>query len=219
MSKRKVMSVAFTGVAATGLAGFAAAPALAIASTWNVTGGGHVTGKNAGANTFSDTTTHQKITCAVSDVKASGSVPNGTSKPGTSIGFISHFSPGYGGTAHGCTGPLGTVFNGNLTGANYHVNAVSQAAGTSVTHGTITGIHVKAHTVAGPACSFSASGTATGTYTNATGILNTTGATLHIKVITGCAPLLATGNTATYTGPLTVVNGTGGHPQLHHNTT
>lgn len=217
MGKRKVMSVAFTGVAATGLAGFATAPALATASTWNVTGGGHVTTKNTtGADTFKDTTTNQTITCPKSAVRNAGSIPNGTSKPGTSIGFISKFSPGYSGTTHGCTGPLGTVFNGTLTGANWHVNAVTQSG--SVAHGTITGIHVKAHTVAGPACSFSASGTASGTYTNATGLLNTSKANLTLKVITGCAPLIATGNKATFTGPITVTNGTGGHPQLHHNT-
>jgi hypothetical protein len=217
MSKRKVMSVAFTGAVATGFAGFAAAPALAaVTGPWTVTGGGAITATNAGTNTFSDTTTHQKITCPAGDVSAKGSIRNVTSKTtGTSIGFISKFNPGHGGTAHACTGPLGTEFNGSLTGANWHVNAVSQSkTGASVTHGTITGIHVKAKTVAGASCSFSASGTATGTYTNGTGVLSTKSAALTLKVNKGCAPLIATGNKATYTGPITVTNGTGGHPAI-----
>ncbi|MBO0835171.1 MAG: hypothetical protein J2P28_06575 [Actinobacteria bacterium] len=45
-NKRKIASAVFTGVAAGGIGVFAAAPALAAASTWHISRGGPYTGLN-----------------------------------------------------------------------------------------------------------------------------------------------------------------------------
>jgi hypothetical protein len=198
----------------TGMAGFAPAPAMAAASTWTVTNGGPFTAHNTtGQNVFRDVTANQTITCPVSTVTAAGSVPNVVSKPtGAGIGTVTRFQPGRTGAV--CNGPFFIQFVGNNLN-NFAINAVTQTT-PGVTNGTITNVNVHA-TGTGIACAFDASGTANGTYTNATGVLNVTGANLHIHNVVGCAGLIANSHTATYTGPLTI-NTAGGHPQIVHNT-
>lgn len=45
-----------------------------------------------------------------------------------------------------------------------------------------------------------------------------TAATLHISNVNGCLGQVSNGNTATFSGNLSIKNGTGGHPIIHHNT-
>ena len=111
----------------------------------------------------------------------------------TSLGFSS------------CTGPLGLTFKVKSSHFPWHLNAVSYKSG--VTTGTITGIHA---TLSGPSCSATVDGTGAtknngrvkATYTNSTGILKvlTSGGNLHIYRVSGCAGLIHTGNSATFSG-------------------
>lgn len=214
--KLKTASAVFTGVAATGgIAGFATAPALAAASTWNVTGGGHVTAHNStGADIFTDTTpaSSPTITCPVSHVKGAGSVPNGVSRTNP-LGTVSSYHPGFPGAT--CSGPFGIAFTGVNT-TNFNVSGSSSTNG--VTHGKITNIGVRATGTGIVNCDFSVTGSASATYTNATGVLSVTGAHLHVTNVSGCAGLINSSDNATFHGPITITNSTGGHPQLHHNT-
>lgn len=217
-NKRKIASAMFTGVAATGgIVGFAAAPALAAASTWNVTSGGHFTALNTtGQDVFTDTTpaSSPTITCPVSHVKGAGSIPNGTSVPGKSIGSVSSYHPGFTGAT--CSGPFGIAFTGANT-TPFHVNANSSVNG--VAHGSITNINLKATGTGIVNCDFSVTGTAFGTYNNSDGgILSVSRATLHVTNVTGCGGLINSSDNATFRGPITVHNANSTHPILHHNT-
>jgi hypothetical protein len=218
-TRNKVANIAFTGVAVTGMAGFAPAPAMAAASTWTVTNGGPFTAHNTRQFVFRDVTANQTITCPVSVVTAAGSVPNVVSKPtGAGIGTVTQFSLGRPGAV--CPGPFGFQYSWHgVSLSRWHINAASQASGTSVTHVTITGFHLRGGLI-GLFCTFDMSGTASGTYTNATGVLKISraGTLLHIHNVVGCAGLFANSHSATVSGPLTITTAGSLHPQIVHNT-
>lgn len=220
MSKRKTASAVFTGVAATGLTGltgFAAGPALAAASTWSVKNGGHYTAKNTtGPNVLTDITKNTTLTVPTSHATGSGNVPNVASTPGTSIGTVTRFSPGT--SAAPFSGPLGTKFKGHATSTPWYINAVSQSP-SGLVHASITGFQVH-FTGTNNSCSWTEKGTATGTYSNGTGVLNVTnaGTVLTVtKATAGCLGIFASGDRATFQGPIKIITPTPA-PQLHHNT-
>lgn len=223
MSNRKrAASIVFTGATVTGaVTALAAAPAFATASTWTVTNGGHYTAlNNTGQDVFTDTTpaSSPTITCPVSDVKGAGSVPNVVSKPnGNSIGTITEYSLGFTG-GHSCNGPFGLTFAWTGKSFPWHLNASTSSPSTGVVHGTITGIHLHGGGLGIVSCDFSMTGTAHDTYTNATGVLSISRASLHVTNVTGCGGLINSSDNATISGPITVTNGAGSHPQIHHNT-
>lgn len=67
-------------------------------------------------------------------------------------------------------------------------------------------------------CKFDVSGKAFGTYTNATGVLSISSReSLTVHNVTGCGGLINNSDNAIFFGPITITNGAGGHPQLHHN--
>jgi hypothetical protein len=77
MGKRKVASLAFTGVAGVGMAAFAAGPAFATGGTWTVTPTGAYTA------TTSKTTLGAAIDLTCASATAKGSVPTGTGASST----------------------------------------------------------------------------------------------------------------------------------------
>lgn len=223
-NKRRVKKVRYLGIGGVamgaGVAALAGGPAagaaVAMASTYTVTNGGPYTATNPDNNFFTDLTTAQSIVCPTHHVKASGSIPNSVSRSPKSIGTVTAFNPGT--TTSPCSGPGNIGFAGHLVGADWHINAASSTNG--VVTGSITGIHLQASstTVNPPLCEFSVSGTAHGTYTNSTGILNVSTASLTVHGGgLACLGLVNNSDSATYAGPLQVTTAAG-HPTIHHNT-
>ncbi|MBO0830508.1 MAG: hypothetical protein J2P28_04280 [Actinobacteria bacterium] len=227
-SNKKKVYAGFTGMAAAGLgiAGFAAAApaAVAAASTWDVTNGGHYTAHNTNTNVFHDVTGNQTISCPVSTVSASGAIKSGKSVSNP-IGTVSKFIAGT--TTAPCSGPFGLKFAGTGSQFPWHLNASKSSTPTSHPQGVITGslsgIHVHAAALPGgiTSCSFSVSGKVPGKYYNSTGILSVLNSksSLHITNVHGCAGLIKSSDKATYAGLLSIKTGPNGslHPTIHHN--
>lgn len=219
-NKKKIVSVAFTSVAATAITALAAAPALAAASTWTVTNGGHYKALNSGAtgamNTFRDENMDASITCFESDVIGSVSIPSAVSIPGKSIGSFTEFEPGYSGATHACNGPFNTRFNGHALN-HIHVNAVSQSAG-GLVHMTLTGMSVAFTAVASLArCTASFVGDASGSYNSLTGYLKISKAKMIVRNVSGCLGFLKNGDSATYVGRITINPSKSVKPKIKHN--
>jgi hypothetical protein len=193
-------SVLLLAAGLAGMAGLSAGTAVAathsaVAATWTVKPGGAITAK-AGTTTLKDKNTGSTLSCASSSGK--GSVKKGSGLSGTSIGSI---------TALGfstCKGPLGLTFTVKTSAFPWHLNAKTFSGG--VTHGTITHIHA---TLSGPGCSATVDGTGptknngmvNATYTNSTGKLATVaGGNLHVYNVSGCAGLINSGDSTTFTG-------------------
>jgi hypothetical protein len=183
------------GTVTAAVIGLGAGTALA-ATAWKVTPGGNITAK-AGKTTLKDPTTGTTLACKSSSGK--GSVKKGTHSSGAGLGSIT--SLGF----SSCTGPLGLTFKVSSSHFPWKLNAVSFKSG--VTTGSITGIHA---TLSGPSCKATVDGTGASknngmvkaTYTNSSGILKvlTTGGNLHIYNVSGCAGLVHSGNSATFSG-------------------
>jgi hypothetical protein len=197
---KRTCGILAAGAATAALIGLSAGPAFA-AVTWTVTPGGAVTGKS-GRVTFKDTTTSNSATCGSSSTSVTFKKGSGLS--GTGLGSASKLS------VSNCTGPLGTAFTVTPHDLPWKLNALSYNKTTGVTTGSITGIDA---TLSGPSCSADGDGTGAGLhngmvlfqYTNSTGKLKvlTTGGNLHIYKVVGCAGLIASGDTLTFSGTYT----------------
>lgn len=172
------------GTVTAAVIGLGAGTALATsAASWHVSPGGNFTAKS-GTTTLKDPTTGTTLACKSS---------------GAGLGSVSSLS------FSSCTGPLGLTFTVKSSHLPWKLNGVSYSSG--VTTGTITGIHA---TLSGPSCKATVDGTGASknngmvkaTYTNSTGILKvlTSGGNLHIYNVSGCAGLIHSGNTSTFSG-------------------
>jgi len=199
--RKRIASVLATGGAIALTLGLTAAPAFA--ATWSVSPGGSITGA-AGTTTLKDTTTGNTLSCTSSSTTAT--LKSGHGLAGASIGSVTGIS------FTGCTGPLGLTFTVTPGHLPWHLNAVSYNATSHKTTGTITGIHA---TLSGPSCSAVVDGATSGTanngkvkvtYTNSTHKLQvlTTGGTLHIWNVSGCAGLIGSGDGSTFSGTYTI---------------
>jgi hypothetical protein len=195
---KRAGTILLTGVATAALIGLSV-PSLAgatTATTFKVSPGGKITA-TAGKTTLKDTKTGTTLSCKSS--KASGTLKKGSGLAGAGIGSITALS------FTTCTGPLGLTFTVKSANFPWKLNAVSKGGG--VTHGNISGIHA---TLSGPSCKATVDGTGSTkhngkvnvTYTNSTGILKvlTSGGNLHIYNVSGCAGLIHSGNTSTFSG-------------------
>jgi hypothetical protein len=191
----------------------------ALAATWSVSGGGTFHSKLSTGTTLSitvKTATFGTITLACKTATLSGSLTNGKGLSGTGIGHITGAT--FGSSTSKCTGPAGSTGTGVITtGTKWTMNAVSYSSG--VTTGTITGVNATV-SFSDPlgSCKAVVAGTAKDTYTNTSGLLKLTGASLTIKSSSGsgCGGSLAgdTASLSTGTGGYTVLNSTGGHPKI-----
>ena len=197
---KRTGSVLFVGAAIAGVIGLSAAPA--VAATWTVKPGGSVAA-TAGKTTLTDTRSGVALSCTSS--KGAATLKSGSGLSGTGIGSITSL------TFNSCTGPLGLMFTVTTSHFPWSLNAVSFNSTSGVTTGTITGIHA---TLTGPSCSAVVDGTGatadngmvSGTYTNSTGALKplTTGGNLHIYNVSGCAGLIRTGDSTTFSATYAV---------------
>jgi hypothetical protein len=171
------------------------------AITFTVSPGGSITAK-AGKTTLTDSSTGSVLSCTSSS--GGGSLKSGTGLSGTGIGSITALS------FTNCTGPLGLTFTVATSGFPYKLNATAYNATTGVTTGKITGIKA---TLNGPSCTASVAGTTAttagtvkATYTNSTHKLKilTTGGTLHVWNVSGCAGLINSGDATTFSGSYTI---------------
>jgi hypothetical protein len=191
----------FTGGATALAVGASAGVALAVAITFSISPGGAITAK-AGLTTLKDTNTGSVLSCTSSS--SSGTLKTGHGISGTSLGSITKLS------FSSCTGPLGLTFTVANSGFPWTLSGTSYNSTTGVTTGFINGIKSK---LSGPACTaFVAGTTATTpgkvkvTYTNSTGKLKvlTTGGTLHVWNVSGCAGLINSGDATQFSGTYTV---------------
>jgi hypothetical protein len=205
-------------VAAAAAASVVAVSSPAFAATWSVTQGGTVSATNAASTTFTDSTTHNSVTCTTASLH--GTIANGTGLLGPDIGQIT------GASFTSCTG---SGFSFTVTSkfppnsgttepndGNWDFNAVSYNATTGVTTGTLTNIqahlasvaNICTFDVAGPGPTLGFDGSVDGTYNNNTGVLTSLG-TGNLKVYnasSGCGSLVHTGDAGTFNGSYTVVN-------------
>jgi hypothetical protein len=199
--KRLTRRVLFTGAAAAVAVGASAGVALAVAITFTITPGGAITG-TAGTTTLTDTNTGSVLTCTSSVSK--GTLKKGSGVSGANLGSITSQ------TFSNCTGPLGLTFNVTTKHFPWTLSGTSYNATKGVTTGFINGIEAS---LAGPSCSLNVAGTTATTpgkvkvtYTNSTGKLavQTTGGTLHVWNVVGCAGLINTGDATTFKGTYAV---------------
>ena len=199
--KRLSRRILFTGGATALAVGASAGVALAVAITFTISPGGAITAK-AGKTTLTDKNTGSVLTCVSSS--SSGTLKKGSGISGANLGSITKLS------FSTCTGPLNlhfTVANSNFP---WKLSGTSFNASTGVTTGFINGIKSK---LSGPSCSANVAGTSATTpgkvkvtYTNSTGKLKvlTTGGTLHVWNVSGCAGLINSGDTTLFSGSYTV---------------
>jgi hypothetical protein len=160
---KRIASLAFTGAAATGaVAGLAAGPALAAGPTFTVKPGGIYHVANSVTMTFHDLTTNQRITCATSGARATGSVMGGSHLPGESIGTMSGVT--FGSRNATCGGPLNTTFIGHASD-KWDINAVAEKPGEKGITGTITNVAFFLSGV-NNSCDFVVQGSMPASYTN-----------------------------------------------------
>jgi hypothetical protein len=164
----------------------------------DVSPGGAITA-SAGTTTLTDSNTGAVLTCASSS--SSGSL-NAEGDP--TLGSITALS------FSNCTGPLGLTFTVTNSGFPWKLTASAFSSSTGVTTGKISGI--KSH-LSGPSCSADVAGTTAttpgtvkATYTNSSGVLKvlTTGGTLHVYNVSGCAGLINSGDATTFSGSYTI---------------
>ena len=193
--------ILITGAATAATVGAAAGVALAVAITFTITPGGAITAK-AGTTTLTDTATGSVLTCTSSN--SSGTLKSGSGVSGSNLGSITAL------TFNNCTGPLSLTFTVTDMHFPWKLSGTSYNATTGTTTGFINGIEA---TLSGPSCTaFVAGTTATTpgkvkvTYKNSTGALavQTTGGTLHVWNVNGCAGLINSGDPTTFKGTYTV---------------
>jgi len=195
LSKGILLTGATTAAVIIGTAGVALA-----AITFTITPGGAITAK-AGTTTLTDTNTGSVLSCKSSS--STGTLKKGSGIAGTNLGSITKL------TFSTCTGPLGLTFTVTNSHFPWKLSGTSYKSG--VTTGFISGIH---SVLSGPGCTATVDGTgATAnngkvkvTYTNSTGKLKvlTTGGNLHVYKVSGCAGLINSGDTTTFSGSYTV---------------
>jgi hypothetical protein len=198
---RLTRRVLFTGTAAAVAVGVSAGVALAVAITFTISPGGAITAK-AGTTTLKDINTGSVLSCTSST--SSGTLKKGSGVSGSNLGSITAQ------TFSNCTGPLGLTFTVTTKHFPWTLSGTSYNAGTGTTTGFINGIEAS---LSGPSCSLNVAGAAATTpgkvkvtYKNSTGKLTvlTTSGTLHVWNVVGCAGLINTGDTTTFSGAYTV---------------
>jgi hypothetical protein len=198
--KRLTSSLVLTGTTTALVIGVAAGVALAVttAPEVDVSPAGSITA-SAGTTTLKDTNTGSVLTCTSSS--SSGTL-NAEGDP--TLGSITALS------FSNCTGPFGLTFTVTNSNFPWLLKPTAFSSSTGVTTGKITGI--KSH-LSGPSCSADVAGTTATTpgtvkvtYTNSTGVLKvlTTGGTLHVWNVSGCAGLIKTGDATVFSGSYTV---------------
>jgi hypothetical protein len=198
--KRLTSSLVLTGATTALVIGVAAGVALAVttAPEIDVSPAGKITA-SAGKTTLTDTKTGAVLTCASSS--SSGTI-NAEADP--TVGTITAL------TFSNCTGPLGLTFMVTNSNFPWKLTASAFSSSTGVTTGKISGIK---SLLSGPSCSANVAGTTATTpgtvkvtYTNSSGVLKvlTTGGTLHVWNVSGCAGLINSGDPTTFSGSYTI---------------
>ncbi len=197
--KRLTSSLVLTGATTALVIGVATvAVAVTTVPEIDVTPAGSITA-SAGTTTLKDTVTGSVLTCASSS--SSGKL-NAEGDP--TLGTITALS------FSNCTGPFGLTFTVTNSNFPWTLKPTAFSSSTGVTTGKITGI--KSH-LSGPSCSADVAGTTATTpgtvkvtYTNSTGVLKvlTTGGTLHVWNVSGCAGLINSGDATVFSGSYTV---------------
>ena len=172
------------------------------ARTWTVTPGGRAVAKSA-VITLTDTTTGKAGTCTSSTVH--GKLKAGTGLPGTGIGSVTSAA------FRGCTGPHHLAFTVTASDLPWQISFASYDPKTGVVRGTVSHIRV---VLSGAACRAVVNGTSAKTangvvsaaYTDGTGTLRflTAHGNLHFWHVKNCAPLLNSGDPATFSAVYTI---------------
>jgi hypothetical protein len=172
------------------------------ARTWTVTPGGDAVAKS-GVISLTDTTTGKAGTCGSS--KVDGKLKAGTGLPGTGIGSVTSA------VFRSCTGPDHVAFTVTASDLPWQLNFASIDPKTGVVRGTVSHIRV---VLSGEACSAVVNGTSAKTangvvsaaYTDGTGTLKflAVHGNLHFWHVKNCAPLLDSGDPATFSAVYTI---------------
>jgi hypothetical protein len=190
---RKPISGALLTLASAALAiGLSTTSSLAAtAATWTVSPGGSITG-SAKTSTVTDKTSGLTVTCTSSTL--TGSLKSGSKLSGMGIGTVTALD------FKNCTvdGITLSLASGPVT---YSINFTKYSSKTGVSTGTITKIHFAVSSTECDAVIDGTSGTAHNgkvavTYTNKTATLKilTTGSTLHVWDVKGCAGAISDGD-------------------------
>lgn len=170
--------------------------AASTARTWTVTPGGDAVAKS-GLIALTDTKTRKAGTCRSSTVH--GRLKAGTELPGTGIGSVTSAA------FHNCTGPDKVAFTVTARDLPWQLNFTSYDAQTGVVRGTVSHIRVvvsgeACHAVVNGTSAKTANGVVSAAYTDSTGSLKflATGGNLHFWHVKDCAPLLNSGDPATF---------------------
>jgi hypothetical protein len=167
------------------------------ARTWTVTPGGAAVAKS-GVIKLTDTKTGKAGTCTSSTV--SGKIKAGSGLPGHDIGSVTSA------VFRTCSGPASVPFTVTASDLSWQVNVTSYDPKDGVVRGTVSHLRV---VVTGRFCSAVVNGTNTtradgvvsAAYTDRAGSLTflAAGGNLHFRHVKGCAPLLNSGDPATFT--------------------
>ena len=203
----KRVSAAIAGGAAILAVGLSATPAFAATSlTVKVTGGGNYTATTT-KTVLSDNGVNVtcKSTKSAAASKASGSLPNATTKGNAPVKVGTAAKLAF----NNCTGPLGKVTT-KVEALPYAVNANSVTNSKGETAATISGTKIAVSTTD---CSFLVTGSAPGFYTNSNHTLTMTSkspvkgivkAQLTVSKVNGCLGVVKNGDHPTYTATYTV---------------
>ena len=193
--KRLTSGLVLTGATTALVIGVAAvAVAVTTVPEIDISPGGKITA-SAGTTTLKDTKTGSVLMCTSS---ASAGTLNAEADP--TAGTITSL------TFTNCTGPLGLTFTVTNSGFPWKLTASAFNSGTGVTTGTISGIK---SLLSGPGCTANVAGTTATTpgkvkvtYTNSSNTLATltTGGTLHVWNVSGCAGLINSGDPTVFSG-------------------
>lgn len=210
-TRRKVVSAAFTGVAAMGAVGLGTGVAHASGGTWTITPGGAYTGANSTNATL--TANGTPLTCAPGTATATGTLQ--TTAAGTSPVIGSIATATFGTATSPCTLAGVVNFTAKLNNP-LNIKAQTYNAATGVTKGEISGPISATLTGVGTTCTATVTGTVlSGSFNNGADTLdiNPSGAqTLTIHDVSGCNGLIANsekaGFQATYivSPPQTIVD-------------
>lgn len=202
--RKKVASVAFTGVAAVGAVGFTAGQARAASvSKVTVTPGGHYNAVAVGSPTLGDTTTNNTLTCTIGT--ASGSLTG--SPAGAKVGSVANA------TFSNCS-VLTLPFTAHLNHPATLV-ATSPTTASGVTKGVLQSISATISGTGGFACKAVVTGSLPGSYNNS-GLLTidpSHSPTLHVKSAANCAGAIKSSDNAYFSAtyavsPVQTVNAT-----------
>lgn len=175
--------------------------AASTARTWTVIPGGNAVAKS-GVITLTDTTTGKAGTCKSS--KVDGRLKSGTGLPGTDIGSVTSAA------FRTCTGPHHLAFTVTARDLPWQLNFASYSPKTGVVRGTVSHIRVVLSGLACRAVNGTSAKTANGVvgaaYTDSTGTLRFVAArgNLHFWHVKDCAPLLNSGDPATFSAVYTI---------------